>query len=133
MPYTNGIYTNPGWVNDEAPAIDATNLNDVSDAVADLTKNSAVNVSVTLLSTGWTASDDDFTQTVNVAGIIADGAKQNVLVSPTPTKANIANVGEYTVYCSAQGAGTLTFTSAGAQPTVDLQYNIQIIGVGGGS
>lgn len=132
MPYVNGKYTNPVWVNDGEPAIDEDNLNDLSNAVADLSSNSPQNATITLTAAGWAVSDGDYAQTVSVTGVIADTAKQNVLVSPTPTKENIANVGGYTVYCSAQRPGGLTFISIGDKPTVDLQYNIQMIGIGGG-
>lgn len=40
MPYTDGKYTNPGWVNNAEPPISAANLNDLSNAVADLTSSS---------------------------------------------------------------------------------------------
>lgn len=37
MAYSGGIYTNPNWVNDTTPAINAENLNDISNALEDLT------------------------------------------------------------------------------------------------
>lgn len=40
MPYLNGKYTNPGWKNGEEPPISADNLNDISDALQDITNGS---------------------------------------------------------------------------------------------
>lgn len=37
MSYVNGIYTNPGWVNDQSPPLDQDNMNDISNALHDLT------------------------------------------------------------------------------------------------
>ena len=34
MPLVQGTYVNPGWVNDTAPAIDAVELNAMSDTIA---------------------------------------------------------------------------------------------------
>lgn len=74
-------------------------------------------VSITLKAAGWSNN----TQTVSVADIAADSI---VVVAPAPAsrKAYI----EADVYCSAQGAGTLTFTCEDV-PSVNLNVNIQII------
>lgn len=37
MSYISGQYTNPNWVNDTTPAINADNLNDISNALEDIT------------------------------------------------------------------------------------------------
>lgn len=34
MPIVSGAYVNPGWVDDQAPAINATELNAMSDTIA---------------------------------------------------------------------------------------------------
>lgn len=100
---------------------------------AKLTKMVPITTTVTLTPTGWTDTDGDgdYTQTVSVTGVVSDTTKQSILVSPVPTKTNIDNLAEYVVYCSAQGDGSLTFTSSEAQPTVNLQFNIQINDIGG--
>ena len=74
-------------------------------------------VSITLKAAGWSNN----TQTVSVADIAADSI---VVVAPAPAsrKAYI----EADVYCSAQGAGTLTFSCEDV-PSVDLEVNIQVI------
>lgn len=107
---------------------DSDTINEINNKIANMIP---VNATVTLPSNGWTASDGDYTQTVSVTGVLADSTKQNIFVSPTPTKTNIDNLSEYTVYCSTQGEGSLTFISAEVQPTVNLQYNIQISNIGG--
>lgn len=75
--------------------------------------------SATLLAASWSNKS----QTVNVTGVTADNT---VLVSANP-----ASVEEYStsgIICTAQGAGTLTFTYEFA-PTNDLGLNIVILGV----
>lgn len=43
MPYTNGVYTNPGWANNAPPPLNANNLNDISSAIEGLqTKQSYI-------------------------------------------------------------------------------------------
>ena len=39
MPIVNGKYKNPGWVNGQRPAIDAAELNAISDTLEKLDKN----------------------------------------------------------------------------------------------
>ena len=73
-------------------------------------------ISVTLTTANWSSN----TQTVNVAGVTASNA---VIVSSAP--ASYLSYGEFGVYCSAQGAGTLTFTCDSA-PDVNLIVNVLI-------
>ena len=80
-------------------------------------KHNKANVS--LLAANWSNKS----QTVNVTGVTADNT---VLVSANP-----ANIDEYSssgIICTAQGAGTLTFTYEFA-PTNDLVVNVVILGV----
>lgn len=42
MPYTNGVYTSPGWVNGGPPPLNASNLNDISNALEDATKSMVI-------------------------------------------------------------------------------------------
>ena len=76
-------------------------------------------VTTTLLAASWSNKS----QTINVTGVTADNT---VLVSANPT-----SVEEYSasgIICTAQGAGTLTFTYEFA-PTNDLVVNVVILGV----
>lgn len=79
----------------------------------------------TLTASGWTTSDDTTTQTVNVTGVTATSV---LLVSSAP--ANHTAWIEAGVYCSAQGAGTLTFTCTDT-PEDSLTANIMIMEVAG--
>ena len=76
-------------------------------------------VGATLLAASWSSSS----QTVNVIGITADNT---VLVSADP--GSIEEYGACGVICTAQGAGTLTFTCK-FTPTNNLDLNIVILGV----
>lgn len=73
-------------------------------------------ITVTLAAANWSSN----TQTVNVAGVTASNA---VIVSAAP--ASYLSYGEFGVYCSAQGAGTLTFT-CDSTPDVNLTVNVLI-------
>ena len=73
-------------------------------------------ISVTLTTANWSSN----TQTVNVAGVTASNA---VIVSAAP--ASYLSYSEFGVYCSAQGAGTLTFT-CDSTPDVNLTVNVLI-------
>ena len=73
-------------------------------------------IEVALTTVNWSSN----TQTVNVAGVTASNA---VVVSASP--ASYLSYGEFGVYCSAQGAGTLTFT-CDSTPDVNLTVNVLI-------
>lgn len=75
-------------------------LPDATGTVA-LTSDTFQSTSATLTTAGWSSK----TQTVNVTGVTASNT---VVVSPAPTS-HVAYC-EAGIYCSAQGAGTLTFT-----------------------
>lgn len=73
-------------------------------------------IAVTLTTANWSSN----TQTVNVTGVTASNA---VIVSAAP--ASYLSYSEFGVYCSAQGAGTLTFT-CDSTPDVNLTVNVLI-------
>ena len=72
---------------------------------------------VTLSSTGWTASGDVYTQTATVSGVSATETAQEIHV--TPATASMTAYMEAGVYASAQAANQITFT-ASEKPTADL-------------
>ena len=77
-----------------------------------------LNRTVTVEAANWNGT----TNTVTVADVTANSS---VLVCPIPSDQTSA-LG-FGVYCSGQGAGTLTFTCV-TTPTVDIQYNVMIVG-----
>ena len=77
----------------------------------------ATGVEAALTASGWV----DNAQTVNVAGVAANS---NVIVSPAPE--SMQAWAENAVYCSAQGAGTLTFTCT-AVPESALTAHVLIL------
>lgn len=74
-------------------------------------------VSITVAN--WNATT---TCTKSVTGVTASNS---IIVSPAPS--SIADYVASGVYCSAQAAGTLTFT-ASSTPTADLVVNVMIVG-----
>lgn len=72
---------------------------------------------ITLSSTGWTASGNVFTQAVRVQNVNASEAKQEIHV--TPATASMSAYMESGVYASAQAANQITFT-ASKVPTANL-------------
>lgn len=86
-------------------------------AVNDVYKLLPVSTSVTLKAAGWSGG----TQTVSVAGVKTDN---HVIVAPAPASRDTYINSD--VRCTAQGAGTLTFTAA-STPTVDVTVNMIIL------
>ena len=78
---------------------------------------SATQRTVTLSSTGWTASGDVYTQTATVSGVSATETEQEIHV--TPATASMTAYMEAGVYASAQAANQITFT-ASKVPTANL-------------
>lgn len=72
-----------------------------------------------LSASGWKNNS----QTINLSNVAANSL---VTVAPVPTAQNRTAYLESGVYCSAQGAGTLTFVCEDV-PSVNLNVNIQII------
>lgn len=72
---------------------------------------------VTLSSTGWTASGDVYTQSATVSGVSATETAQEIHV--TPATASMTAYMESGVYASAQAANQITFT-ASKVPTANL-------------
>jgi hypothetical protein len=76
-----------------------------------------VNTTITLTAAGWSSN----TQTVSVTGMTATGV---VMVSPDPTdQSAYTSAG---IICSAQAAGTLTFTCS-TTPSADLSVNVVML------
>lgn len=75
--------------------------------------------SATLLAASW----NNKSQTVNVTGVTASNT---VIVSAAP--ASVEKYGACGIICTAQGAGTLTFTCK-AVPGNNLTINVVILGV----
>ena len=74
---------------------------------------------------GWTGDAAPYTQTVSVTGMTADAA---AIITATPESYTAWQNAE--AYCSAQGAGTLTF-SCRVRPAAALTANVLIVGVNG--
>lgn len=83
----------------------------------DVRNISATQRTVTLSSTGWTASGDVYTQTATVSGVSATETAQEIHV--TPATASMTAYMESGVYASTQAANQITFT-ASEKPAVDL-------------
>lgn len=77
--------------------------------------------SATLTAAGWDATA--LTQTVTVAGVLADEMKQ--IIQPAPASASQTAYYDAGIICTAQAANSLTFTCSEV-PTVDLTVLISI-------
>ena len=86
-------------------------------AVNEVYKLLPVSTSVTLTAAGWSNGE----QTVSVAGVTADN---HAIVAPAPASRDTYINSD--VRCTAQGAGTLTFTAA-STPTVDVTVNVIVL------
>ena len=80
--------------------------------------STATTVTPILYSANWSSKSI----TVNVSWVTASNT---VIVSPAPSSIN--DYATNSVYCSAQGSGTLTF-SCNTEPSVDITVNVLIMG-----
>ena len=78
-------------------------------------------VSVTLTAAGWDSTA--LTQTVTVAGVVADEMAQ--IIQPAPALASQTAYYDAGIICTAQAANALTFTCSEV-PTVDLTVLVSI-------
>lgn len=77
----------------------------------------------TLTTSGWSSNS----QTVTVAGVVADSNAQFVDVVPAD-KASVTAWSEAGVWCASQGANSLTFT-CDSVPAANINLNIRLQGV----
>lgn len=101
------------------------------------TANTVINTSCTLAANGWTGASAPYTQTVNVANILAtDRAYVDLSVSST-TATGIDEIENWAYISKVEsGTGTLTFTCYEDKPDIDLNVNVQVVrgtNTGGGS
>ena len=76
-------------------------------------------VSVSIAVADWSSNS----ATKNATGVTADNA---LIIAPAP--ASYDEVSSCGVYCSAQNAGTLTFTYSDAKPSSAITMNVLILG-----
>lgn len=82
----------------------------------------SVGISVLLNAGSWVQSGDKYVQTVAVGGATAD---RNIVTSPAASGWTAAQ--DSNIRCTAQGAGTLTFT-ADSIPTASVYFNVILLG-----
>lgn len=92
-----------------------------SAAVREYVDGKWVPVTVSLTVAGWSNNQ----QTVPVANVTADSAATSVIVAPAPAADNYAAYNNSGVRCTAQGAGTLTF-SCDSVPSTALTVNVLV-------
>lgn len=123
MPIVNGKYKNPGWVNNQPPRINASELNAISDTLENLdTGGGGASTLVTLTAAGWSNK----TQTVSVPGVSANEAAQ--LITPVPAIASQSAYYDAGILATGQAANSITFT-ADTTPTVNLSVYVVVQGV----
>ena len=107
--------------NKELSANITLNASDVGAATAaDVEGAKPMLRTATLTTSGWSSNS----QTVTVSGVVADTSAQLIYVSPAD-KASATAWGEAGVFCSAQGANSLTFV-CDSTPSANITVNISI-------
>ena len=82
---------------------------------------------VVLLSTGWVSGGGGtlISQTVNITGNPIMSSSSTVWVSPLNTQGSTEDYAKYQIICTAQGTGTLTFTSYQTEvPANNISVNV---------
>ena len=144
MPLVNGQYAAPTWVNDSAPAINASELNAMSGAIAgaveyDRVQNlttaqksvARVNIgcpsiyvaSKALLSSGWSGSSAPYTQSVTDSNIGSSGAYIDFhLYGSTASVYDMFAAAKIVI--SSVTNGSFTLSALGDKPTgiMTIQY-----------
>ena len=92
-------------------------------AVRDFVEGKLVPVTITL--TAGEAAWSDNKQTVTCTGMTADAAATSAIVAPAPDEDNYTAFNDCGVRCTAQGAGTLTF-SCTSVPVTNLTVNVLV-------
>ena len=123
-------YTKTVWVNNQAPAINADNLNKIENGIAAndvaATKNAADIVTtkasgypytITLTAAGWSNNTQN-------AAIARATATNSIVVSPIP--ANQSAYSDAGILCTAQAAGSITFV-CDSVPATDIQVNVLVV------
>lgn len=107
-----------GLVIEEGDAFSAANMNDLEDRVASIRPKTSALI---LTAAGWAASGENFVQTVQVSGVTGD-----TFVTLLPTAAQAAQMLEdgTAALIPESGTGTVSVTSVGAAPTVDMTLEI---------
>lgn len=126
--YSNATTSKAGLMS----AADKTTLNNLDSLVGDVAvstqisnavaeKASQKSAQVTLSASGWSASDDVFTQTVTASPLTGDG---NLIVSPEPS--NMIAYVSSSIYASDYTGSNITFIAT-TQPTENLLVNVMAI------
>ena len=124
MPITMPNYQNLTFQNNEAPPLDAVNMQAINNMAAPLSGKTLALASKILMATlpasGWSGTVT-FQQAVTVPGVTANNT---ILVSPAP--GDFEDYTENQVHCTAQGDNTLTFSCA-YQPSGNITVNVVIL------
>ncbi len=113
-------YTKPTWVNDGAPAINAANLQAISNT---LDVSQTMKFNITLQASAWTGSTAPFSQTVQVQGLRADQNYNWGTMGLTTVQYNAASAAGLQV--SSYSTGSVTFQALYAKPYIDIPVIIQ--------
>lgn len=129
MPITNGRYVNPGWVNGQPPAINASELNAISDTLENLTALGGRRGGYVVVGTstgGATAFDCDFlcdgtADDVEINAAIQEAQSMNLDVFLLAGSFNISNTINLTTNLFGSGCGK-TFLN---RTSISFQYFIK--------
>ena len=144
MPLVDGQYQAPTFVNDSAPALNATEMNAMAGAVEgaveydrtqslSAAQNTAARENIAAiaasaytaqaLAANWVGASAPYTNTITVTGL---SATAHIVVGPasTTTAAQFEAISDGEIICAAQAAGSITLTAYGEKPTVDLAMSI---------
>lgn len=147
MPLVDGQYTNPGFVNDSAPALNASEVNALATAVEGaveydraqtLTDSQAAQArgnigaisravyEVQALAANWVGSNAPYMNTITVTGL---GATDDIVVglSANTNATQYADFSNGAIICTGQAADSITLTAYGTKPTNDI--NISVIAI----
>lgn len=119
MPLTNGRYTAPTWVNGQAPAINAAELQAMTDTISG---NQPRIATITLAAGAW-AGSDPYTQTVTISGETITANTKVDLLPSTAVANQMASDGISELFVT-NSNGVLTAVALGALPSEAIAISV---------
>lgn len=114
MPIVNGVYKNPNWVDDGLPAIDAAELNAISQTLEDLDEKN--NTSTSLVASNWQDGIYDLSE------LYPDTYNVSIRLAPTCTKEQYEAWGRAMIITGETGN---SLKALGEVPTIDIPVELQ--------
>jgi len=125
MPIVNNKYVSPTWNNDAPPALDATEMQAITNTVQNLQSDI---VDATLLAASWTGSSAPYVYSLSVSGVTAT-SNQDIIPAVGITSEQLQALQGANIQDGGQSTGTIALKAWGIKPAVDIPIRVLKRGV----